>query len=238
MTRGDRKSDRSRSHPQSRSRSHGVAGGGLTDAAWARNADVARIGQAGERRTAAILDAYAGQDGGVTVLHDLMVPLPNVTANIDHVVVSGRTVHIIDSKVWKPARYWTFRGRTRRGWERFEPAEKQTMVMAVEALGTHLAHRGVDAWLAEPVVVVWPSHPRAALRLGLLRFPGAHAMTGIQFTYYARRRYTATRRPSLRGLLPGFDSGPLRGRPADPALVAALTPLLTAPPTSRRTDAA
>lgn len=37
----------------------GVAGGGLDDAAWAVSAEVAKIGQHGERKTAALLNRYA-----------------------------------------------------------------------------------------------------------------------------------------------------------------------------------
>ena len=38
------------------------------------------------------------------VLHDLRIPIPGFKANIDHAVVSGRSVLLIDSKMWKPRR--------------------------------------------------------------------------------------------------------------------------------------
>lgn len=199
-------------------RSYGVAGGGLTNATWARNAAVAKIGQAGEQRTAVMLDRFARQAGGVTVLHDLRIPIPNITANIDHVVVSGQMVHIIDSKVWKPARYWTFHGKTRRGWSRFEPAEKKTMTLALDGLHAYLSKVGVRASFAVPVLAVWPSSNRSPLHVNWLKVPDARSMTGDQFERYAKRQFAASSR---------FGIGGGGGKPADPAVVHALASLLT-----------
>ncbi|OOP59265.1 hypothetical protein BMF89_21285 [Arthrobacter sp. SRS-W-1-2016] len=39
------------------------------------------------------------------VLHDLRIPLPGFKANIDHAIVSGKSVLLIDSKMWKPGFY-------------------------------------------------------------------------------------------------------------------------------------
>src|SRR3954453_8392557 len=94
---------------------YGTAAAGLNNAAWARNQDVADIGAAGEKRTAQILDGFAGK---AAILHDLRIPIPGISANIDHVVVSGRRVLILDSKVWKPGIYWSLGGANRRGFER------------------------------------------------------------------------------------------------------------------------
>src|SRR5664279_5083467 len=82
----------------------GVPGGGLGNgrggaANWAANAAVAKTGQQGEQRTAAILDTLARHDGAA-VLHDLQMPMAGVTANIDHIVAVSYTVTIVDSKVW------------------------------------------------------------------------------------------------------------------------------------------
>lgn len=199
----------------------GQAGGGLNDAAWAVNADVARIGQAGEARTAALLNKFAAPEDGVTVLHDLRIPIPNFTANIDHVVVSGSTVYIIDAKVWKPARYWTLGSQTRRGFERFTPAEKQTMAMATDALGRYLTQRGVRHTLARPVVAIWPSSTRVPLKVSWLRIPGAKAMSGDAFERYAAKEFTVR-------MFGGAKA-------ADAGLVTALAPLLLSTPTPRRT---
>lgn len=201
------------SHP----RILGVPGGGLDDATWARNAEVARIGKSGEVRTAQVLDKFARPDNGVTVLHDLAIPIPGFTANIDHAVVSGSRVHLIDAKVWKPARYWTLGQKTRRGWERFEPAEKKTMAMAQDALTRYLFKAGVGAAFATPVLVIWPSSTRRPLKTGLLKVPGAVAMSGDRFTRYAEQQFAA-------GRALGIGGG--KGKPADQSVVAALVPLL------------
>ena len=206
-------------------RIHGVAGGGLTDATWAANAEVAKIGKAGEVKTAQMLNRFATHDSGVTVMHDLRIPIPGFTANVDHVVVSGEDIHIIDAKVWKPARYWTFAGKTRRGWQRFEPAEKKTMAMAVDALGRFLDGRGIRATIQVPTVVVWPSSTSRPLNVRWLRIPAARAMTGERFIRYADKRFA----PSG-----AFGIGGGDGKPADPAVVAALAELLVAPRREQR----
>lgn len=96
----------------------GRPGAGLSGSpAWAVNGQVVHIGRQGELRTASVLDA-AAQRHGFTVLHDLHIPLPGITANVDHVVVSGRRVLLIDAKVWRPGTYWTIAGHVDR---RHEP---------------------------------------------------------------------------------------------------------------------
>lgn len=147
----------------------GTAGGSVHNGgSWAKNAATAAHGKKGELATAELLAALA--DNGATVLHDLRIPIPGIKANIDHVVVSGRDVLIIDSKMWAPGFYWTFAGRTRRGVESFPHADKQTMRMAYDAIRRHLA--GSRGRVIQPLVVVWASRP-GRTQLGFARTPGA-----------------------------------------------------------------
>tara|TARA_R110002051_G_scaffold314950_4_gene392656 strand:+ start:318 stop:953 length:636 start_codon:yes stop_codon:yes gene_type:complete len=183
-------------------------------AGWSDNAAAAKVGVRGELSTAKILNTLAAMPDGPTVMHDLRIPIPGVSANIDHLVISGRTVTIIDSKVWKPGFYWTLGGRTWRGRERFAPADKRTIPMAVDAIAGLLHREGVRSRLARPLLVVWPSNARSAMSLMFLRSPGAAAMSGERF----ESRVTA-----LIGL-----------RKADPKIVEALRGLaITAPKNSR-----
>lgn len=184
----------------------GRAGGSLDNAAWAHNDAVARVGKSGEVRTAAILNELANHPGGPTVLHDLNIPIPGFSANIDHVVVSGTTVYLLDAKVWKPGFYWTVSGRTFRGVSRFTPADKKTMPMAVDAVTRFLAKRQVRAKVARPLLVVWASSQRSPMHLWALTSPGARVVTGERLAARARR-------------LVGT-------KPADPAVVAALSHLV------------
>ena len=157
----------------------GRAGGGLEAGRnqWAANADVARQGHAGELRTAAVLDPIARTPAGPTVLHDLTIP--GSRANIDHALVRGRDVLLIDSKQWKPGLYWTMPGLgTFRGWERFSYADKTTMTMAVDKVRAHLEANGVKARVLTPLVVIWPSSKRGAVRTTFLRIPSARAIAG------------------------------------------------------------
>lgn len=80
---------------------------------WARSAGAARVGAVGEIRTAQLLEPFTLTADGPTVLHDLLIPgLGRLRANIDHVVVSGQTVLLVDSKVWAPGFVWTVFGRS------------------------------------------------------------------------------------------------------------------------------
>ena len=184
----------------------GKAAGSLGKAkSWLGSTETAKVGAVGEKKTAAILDALATQPNGPSVIHDLRIPIPGISANIDHLVVSGRTVTLIDSKVWKPAFYWTIAGRTFRGRERFAPADKKTMPMAYDAIVKHLAKHGINATVKTPLLVVWPSNDRNPLVLWCLRSPGARSVTGAALALRAR---------SLVG-----------HRPADAALLVALAEL-------------
>jgi len=192
-------------------RVYGRAGGSLVGATWVANASVARVGRQAELRTAHLLDGLASRPGGPTVLHDLAIPIPNISANIDHVVVSGRRVLIVDSKGWLPARYWSLGGLAFRGWRRFGHASGATPRMAVGGLTRYLKGRGVRARLVTPVVVVWPSSNRGRLSVLLLGMDGCRVIRGEALARAVRRAI-------------GY-------RPAHPEIVDALRRLLNAPST-------
>jgi len=167
----------------------------------------ASVGQMGEIRTAKAL-ALLCRDDGPTVLHDLRLPMRKITANIDHLVVSGKTVTILDSKSWRPGRIWTFGGVTRRGWQKFPSGDKRTLPMARTAIAALLDAHGLDYTMHTPVMVVWPSNNSKRMRLRLFKPVGATALTGRRFTVGMKRM--------------------LGGEPADPRIVAVLAPLVIA----------
>jgi hypothetical protein len=153
--------------------SYGRAATGLTnDASFAANAGAAKAGAEGEVKTAAILDGFCLK---AAILHDLRVPLPGFKANIDHVVVSGKRVLIIDTKVWKPGFYWSFFGANRRGKERIAHTEKD-LSYAQQALITHL--RGTGAVVSNPHLVIWSSRKTGTPTLWALRVPNARLLHG------------------------------------------------------------
>ncbi|MFS0885153.1 nuclease-related domain-containing protein [Aeromicrobium sp. 179-A 4D2 NHS] len=156
----------------------GKAGGSLDQfSTWGQgDGSAAKRGKQGEIRTARLLDELASRDGGPSILHDLRIPMKGVSANIDHVVVSGRRVLLLDTKEWKPGFYWTFRGRSYRGRDRVPHAEKKTMEMASKAVRGFLEREGVKATVVHPVVAVWPSSNKKTLNVWALRFPGARVI--------------------------------------------------------------
>lgn len=179
---------------------YGTAATGLQDSSWAANQNVAKVGANGEKKSAALLDGFALK---AAVMHDLRVPLPGFKANIDHVVVSGKNVFILDTKVWKPGFYWTFAGTTRRGLEKVKHIDKDQSYLH-RALNQYL--KGTGAIVHTPVLVVWSSRAAEVPSIWMVRVPGA--------------RVTAGRH--LVRLVKGF----VGNRPADPAIVHRLSELI------------
>jgi hypothetical protein len=200
--------------PKIPGQSLGTPGGSLAGASFAANAAVARIGADGERRTAKILDQLVAKNGGPSVLHDLDIPNPKYSANVDHVIVSGRTVTIIDTKVWAAKFYWTVGGRTYRGLKRFAsvakdgttsyPAEKRTLPLARSEYAKYLGIPETDIRLG---LIIWPASPRP---MSLLLFRGAGFPTSVDGTK----------------LTPGRAGRLFGHKPADPALLVKLARLL------------
>ncbi|WP_159599165.1 nuclease-related domain-containing protein [Agromyces humi] len=193
-------------------RVYGRAGGSLEHGTFAANADVAKRGADGERRTAKILDVLTRS--GVAVFHDLNMPGTKYAANVDHVIVSGNHVTIVDSKVWQGAFYWTLGGATFRGLRRFSartrdgkvsyPAEKRTLPMARDLLAEHL---GISPSKIRLALIIWPTGPKP-LSTVFFRPPGSPKVINGQ-------------------TLSAVEAGVRFGRkPADPHLVSKLATLL------------
>lgn len=165
----------------------GRAAAGLADGdSWVANAGVQRAGAAGEARTAAVLAKFV-RETDATVLHDLRIPLPGVRANIDHVVVSGRDVILIDSKAWAPGFLWTVCGYSFRGLSRFKYADSRTIPMAANALTGYL---GSGASVRACFMAIWSTRTEPCA-LWLLRPQGARAVRGedlpVKLARYGKR---------------------------------------------------
>lgn len=172
---------------------YGTAAAGLRGKErWARNRAVARVGAAGEARTQRLLDELPGD---VAVLHDVRVPIPGWSINVDHVVVSGLEVWLIDSKSWRPGRYVTIWGRTWRGWRRFAHADGQTLTVAARRFSSMLPAGTV---LHTPVVVVHPSSP-GSVAIGWYRPKGAVAVdeNGLRRLVRAWGRHAHSADPAI-----------------------------------------
>lgn len=166
---------------------YGTPGGSLQpDAAWTQAA-AARVGASGERLTADVLDRLAGRPGGVTVMHDLDIPLPGFSANIDHAVIAGRTLTLIDSKVWQPGIYRTRDGATRRGKRVTEFADKKTLRAAGDGYRRHLKRARLDGVTIRAVLVAWSSHRFLPVMVGGYSPVGGEAVPGWKFRLTPRR---------------------------------------------------
>lgn len=151
----------------------GVAGSGLVRADWAASRFVAKLGRQGEVDTAITLNSAARTPGGPTVLHH--VQPDGFTADVDHILLSGRVVHLLDSKVWKPAWYWTVGDKHRRSFSLLshEAAEHMPspdqIQQARQRVGGVLEDAGVTGFdLIGPILVVWPSSEQGAVNTSML----------------------------------------------------------------------
>lgn len=157
---------------------------------WAANAGAITAGRRGELRTAAILDRHARQHHGVAVFHDLRIPTPGTRANIDHILIAGNTITILETKTWKAGRYKTDRGgTTRRDGDKFDEADKRTLPMAVEAF-TRLLDRyhPTGRLVLPPLFVIWPTPDTGAIRTRGLRLPAnARPIVGAQLALHPAR---------------------------------------------------
>lgn len=160
---------------------YGTAGGSLgSDASWAQRS-AARVGASGERLTASVLDKLTVHPGGVTVMHDLDIPLPGFSANIDHAVIAGRSITLIDSKVWQPGIYRTRDGVTRRGRDRAEFANKKTLRAAGDGFRRWLRICDVEDVTLQAVLVAWSSHQFLPAAVGRYSPVGGVAVAGWRF---------------------------------------------------------
>jgi hypothetical protein len=145
----------------------GIPGGSLKNNNGFTTKDLAGAGLKGEVRTASVLRAIQNARPAsqrFSVVHDFMAPTDKYKANVDHLVVAGNTVIIIDSKVWSPGKYVTLAGKTwvyrprktrsskAKGFEHFLPADKKTIPMLVSVMGDYL---GSKPLIIHPTMVVW-----------------------------------------------------------------------------------
>jgi hypothetical protein len=146
---------------------YGKAGGSLSDNTWTHGSPIAKIGQKGERKLAEIINRYARQTN-IAVLHDLRLPSDKYTANIDHVIVDGNKVRVLDSKVWQNGIYFTAFKKCYRITDkaffpkRFPSGEKHTMGLIVDTLNRYLSTRAHKYKIVKPCLVVMPSNPQSA----------------------------------------------------------------------------
>mgnify|MGYP002738587564 CR=1 FL=1 len=158
-----------------------------------------KVGARGERRTGEVLNALASRPDGPTVFHDLVIPgVPG--PNVDHAVVAGKKVLLLDSKFYAPGFYWTFGGVTRRKFEAVPFADKATLPMAFDRFAPLLGR----AKMLRPVMVVWPSRADEKMSLSLFRPQGARALAGERLESFISRRMFSPASSEVVALLQEF----------------------------------
>lgn len=170
--------------------SYGTPGGSLgenEDTSWAANKAVAEVGRIGEQIVGNMLTDIVVASNGAVVLHDLSMPAHWSKANIDHIVVTGSTIIIIDAKRWKPSAYYTLGSSTYRGlFSHFKHAQKNGMGHAADSLQTMLSKRQLHATLSTPLVAVVPTGP-GFMSTHFLRIPRAEVVSKKALAARVRR---------------------------------------------------
>lgn len=158
--------------------SFGTPGGSLEQPTWIKgDGSTAAAGRTGEQRTAAILSRLASTE--VAVFHD--VSIPGSRANVDHVVVAGSTITLIDTKLWRPGFYWASPSGPRRGLDDFPAAKTGTLTLAKARLSALLDRHGVPATFATPLLLVWSSDGSRPVSTWALRIDGVKALPAARF---------------------------------------------------------
>jgi hypothetical protein len=105
----------------------------------------ARFGARGEISVGNVLNKLAVSHTSAFAFHDLRIPCQKIgyNANIDHVIVCGNDVYLIDAKNWAQGTYfgfgkWRFRKTLNGKLERFMPAETGTLRMAYTKFDEYL----------------------------------------------------------------------------------------------------
>lgn len=137
--------------------SWGNPGQGVSGAAHIFGLGNTMDGVEGERLTAAEIGYFLGAIPGVRLINGLMFP-GSRAADVDHAVICGNKVALIDSKAWKPATYALVAGQdairvgSGQNWDYF-PAHMPT---AVEEYRKILTRRRPDVEVRGYIVV----HPK------------------------------------------------------------------------------
>jgi len=160
----------------------GTPGINIEGAIWAVSGRASEIGAAAERRTGAALNRLA-QTTGATVLHGLVFGRGKTSFDVDHAVVTGTDVYLVDSKCWRPGAYYNLGSRVYRGFlNRFQYAEVRTHDAAVERLAKH------GILVAGSVMAVWPSREDGRVTMLRVRNPSAKVMSGDRAMAWLARR--------------------------------------------------
>ncbi|MHB1731846.1 MAG: nuclease-related domain-containing protein [Ferrimicrobium acidiphilum] len=151
---------------------YGTPGGSLGGDVFSDRRGAANVGAIGERKTADLLRIIQQErhpDRRFAVVHDVMLPSDRYTANIDHIVIAGKKVLIIDSKVWSAGFYFTVRGHTyvfhskktknthNKTLSRFDAGDHRTLPMTLSVLQEWTLNNGFyPVTFMTPVMLVWP----------------------------------------------------------------------------------
>lgn len=142
---------------------HGTpAATGYTTATGTQAQQRQYAGAQGEHATAQLLRQLAGTDTHTHVFHSVNLDDKRLTADIDHVIIRGDRILILDSKWWAPGRYRTTRDgqHHRPDGTAITPPTWRTPTVAAQLLGHPEGPHPAAA------LVIWNSQPgqRQSLR--------------------------------------------------------------------------
>ena len=174
---------------------YGVPGGSLDErsASWASSKGAADYGRRGEELLGEKLNEIVRDSAGAAIFHDVDDPSGS-SGNIDHVILAGDRLLVIDSKVWAPGFYYPLSGSAFRGFfKRFASADT-TRFDSLMRISRSLSK--ISRTSLEPVIITvmpsslfWRQSQTRPVRTLLLRAPGGAKITPTPPTLRAARRF-------------------------------------------------
>ena len=185
----------------------GTAGGSLRDLARSSDPSVAgasKAGLYGEEATRDLLDRVLAQvdlkrpdRSDVFVRHDLSVPGAQGRhrgVNVDHIIIRGRRVVIVDSKVWESGFYWgTSRVGIRRGLTRLPHVERQSIYPSIRQWQSYLDRSVRGRVQVSGLLLVHPPRAAAAPSLWGVRLDDGVGLLGAEAAEKALVRSLSSR---------------------------------------------
>ena len=187
----------------------GTPGGSLDSRSetWASSKGAANYGQLGEVHLGEALNDLIKRSKGAAVFHDVDDPRGG-KVNIDHLLVAGSKMLVLDAKVWAPGFYYTISGQTYRGlFKRFSSGDAEKFESMLAIVDELIDRSRAD--LAGTLVVTMPSSmfrykkTDEPIRTGLMSSPPGAKIVGLRPGLRRAKRF-------------------LRGGEADPDIVGRL----------------
>jgi hypothetical protein len=170
---------------------------------FAASGEVARLGFLGEQMVGGILNSAMEGRPNVHVFHDVNIPLQNsgYNANIDHILLIGNCLYLIDAKRWSAGFYFRLgrfclRKSNSGKFQLFPSGAKKTMCLARDKMTLYLQQIGTVYHIKKSYLVLCAPKDTGKFNLSLYKPYGATAITSQDFRQILERDEFKSNSPS------------------------------------------